>query len=137
MNFRFSDWHPAFNSFLYWLLTRIWFSPAIICLVQLVALASVFAYGMVKLERRGLPQWALLLLVAFFSLFPINGFYVNTIFKDVPFGIAMLLLFIYSIEIFESNGAWLKSNWNIFYLSLVLALVWLFRHNVCLPPLLL
>ena len=136
VTFRFDDWHPAFVSFSYWLLSRIWFSPAIVCIAQMLALAAVFAYGMTKLQRRGLPLWGLVLITLFFSLLPLHGFYVNTLFKDVPFAITILLLFIYTIEIIESNGAWLASYRNIFYLSVSLALIWLFRHNGLLTSLL-
>ncbi|MFD1872018.1 DUF6020 family protein [Hymenobacter bucti] len=127
--FKFDDWHPAFDSFAYWLLTRLWFSPAIICLFQMLVLASVFAYGMGQLEKRGLPKWALVSLTLFFSLFPLNGFYVNTLFKDVPFAIAVLLLALFTEEIVASRGAWLATARHAVGLAVVLALVWLIRHN--------
>lgn len=135
MTFQFDDWHPAFDSFTYWVLTRLWFSPAIICIAQILALAGVFAYGMLRLEKRGLPLWGLITLTIFFSLFPLNGFYVNTLFKDVPFGIVILLLFIYSIEIVASNGAWLLAKRHVVGLAIVLALIWLVRHNGLLTSL--
>ena len=127
--FRFDDWHPAFSSWLYWLLTRLWVSPAVICLTQLLALSVVFAFGMVKLEKRGLPRWALYLITLFFSLFPLNGFLTNTLFKDVPFSIAVLLLFLLTTEIFESNGRWLAKPGNILGLAITLAFITLIRHN--------
>jgi hypothetical protein len=133
--FYFEDWHPAFDSFAYWLLTRLWFSPAIICITQMLVLASVFAYGMVKLEKRGLPKWGLVSLTLFFSLFPINGFYVNTLFKDVPFAIAVLLLGLFTEEIVASQGAWLATTRHAVGLAVVLALIWLIRHNGLLTSL--
>jgi hypothetical protein len=133
--FHFDDWHPAFDSFAYWVLTRIWFSPAIICMTQMLVLASVFAYGMVKLEKRGLPKWGLVGLTLLFSLFPINGFYVNTLFKDVPFAIAVLLLGLFTEEIVASRGAWLATARHAVALAVVLALVWLIRHNGLLTSL--
>ena len=136
LTFSFNDWHPAIVSFSYWLLTRIWFSPAIICLAQIIALASAVAYSMTKLQERGAPRWLLVFLTLCISLFPINGFYVNTLFKDVPFAIAVFILSIYAVEIFESKGRWLQANWNIACLALVLACVWLIRHNGLLTSLL-
>jgi hypothetical protein len=133
--FHFDDWHPAFDSFAYWVLTRIWFSPAIICITQMLVLASVFAYGMVKLEKRGLPKWGLVGLTLFFSLFPVNGFYVNTLFKDVPFAIAVLLLGLFTEEIVASRGVWLATARHAVALAVVLALVWLIRHNGLLTSL--
>lgn len=133
--FRFDDWHPAFSSWLYWLLTRLWFSPAVICLTQMLALSVVFAFGMIKLEKRGLPSWALLLITLFFSLFPLNGFLTNTLFKDVPFSIAILLLFLLTTEIVESKGAWLAKPANILGLALTLAFITLIRHNGVLTAL--
>jgi hypothetical protein len=136
VTFCFNDWHPAIVSFCYWLLTRIWFSPAIICLAQLITLASAVAYGLTKLQQRGAPQWLLLALTAGISLFPLHGFYVNTLFKDVPFGIAVFVLSVYAVEIVESRGKWLQSNRNVFCLALALACVWLIRHNGLLTSLL-
>ncbi|WP_157530639.1 DUF6020 family protein [Hymenobacter norwichensis] len=136
LTFNFNDWHPAIVSFSYWLLTRIWFSPAIICLAQIMALASAVAYGMTKLQQRGAPQWLLILLTLFICFLPLNGFYVNTLFKDVPFAIAVFILSIHAMEIFESGGRWLQSNRNIFCLALSLACVWLIRHNGLLTSLL-
>jgi hypothetical protein len=71
----------------------------------------------------------------FFSLFPLNGFFVNTLFKDVPFGIAVLLLFAYTVEIVESKGDWLGVNRNVCYLTLTLAFIWLIRHSGALTSL--
>lgn len=135
VTFRFDDWHPAFDSFAYWLLTRLWFSPAIICLVQMLLLAGVFAYGMVQLEKRGLPKWGLVGLTLFFSLFPLNGFYANTLFKDVPFSIVVLLLALFTEEIVASGGGWLATTQHAVSLAVVLALIWLIRHNGLLTSL--
>ncbi len=129
IKFEFDDWHPAFLTILYWLLSRIWFSPAVVCLFQILALALVFAYGMIKLEKIGAPVWSLVLITLFFSLFPLNGFYVNTLFKDVPYGIAFLLIFIYSILILETKGQWLYPVRNLFLFALTLSFVLVIRHN--------
>jgi hypothetical protein len=118
-----------------WVLTRLWFSPAIICVTQMLVLASVFAYGMVRLEKRGLPKWGLISLTLLFSLFPLNGFYVNTLFKDVPFAIAVLLLGLFTEEIVASRGAWLATARHAVGLAVVLALIWLIRHNGLLTAL--
>ena len=129
VTFKFSDWHPASLSYLYWLLTCIWLSPAIICIVQMLGMALVFAYGMVQLEKKGLPARGLVLMVMFFSLFPLNGFFVNTLFKDIPFSIAYLLAFIYLLVIVESGGAWLEKIKNVIWFSLALSFIWVIRHN--------
>lgn len=129
ITFSFNDWHPAIVSFSYWLLTRIWFSPAIICFAQIVALATAVAYALTKLQQRGAPKWLLLALTLFISFFPLNGFYINTLFKDTPFGIAVFVLSVYAMEIVESKGSWLQSKQNIICLALALACVWLIRHN--------
>lgn len=135
IKFKFDDWHPALLSIIYWLLSRIWFTPAVVCLFQIVVLALVFAYGMIKLEKMGAPVWALVLITLFFSLFPLNGFYVNTLFKDVPYGIAFLLIFIYSILILETKGQWLCSLRNLFLFALTLSFVVVIRHNGILAAL--
>ncbi|PIQ19704.1 MAG: hypothetical protein COW65_19240 [Cytophagales bacterium CG18_big_fil_WC_8_21_14_2_50_42_9] len=126
---KYGDWHPASLSYLYWLLSRIWFSPAIVCITQMLGMAAVFAYGMVQLEKKGLPVWGSVLMVLFFSLFPLNGYYVNTLFKDIPFSIVYLLIFVYLLEIVDSGGTWLRKIKNIVGLGLALSFLWVIRHN--------
>jgi len=129
ITFKFGDWHPASLSYLYWLLSRIWFSPAIVCVVQMLGMALVFTYGMVQLEKKGLPVWGAVLMVLFYSLFPLNGFFVNTLFKDTPFSIAYLLIFLYLLAIMDSEGVWLEKMKNIIWFSLALGFLWVIRHN--------
>jgi hypothetical protein len=129
LTYEFNDWHPAILSYLYYLLSLVWRSPAVVCLAQMLGLAGVFSYGMVQFEKLELPGWALFLITAFFCLFPLNGFYVNTLFKDVPFGIAILLAFIYLMQIVETQGAWLKSGINLFLFAFTLSFIWVIRHN--------
>ena len=55
---RFSDWHPAFHTFVIWLTTRIWFSPAALAILQICALSLAIAWSLSVLRRIGLPSTA-------------------------------------------------------------------------------
>jgi len=131
--FQLEDWQPAFHALFNWLLTRIWFSPAVIGIFQILFLSSVFALGMVKLYGNNVPLPILIGATIFYSVLPINGAYVITLWKDIPYSISLLWLTVIMINIVKSNGKWLSSCKNMTVLMVVLSLIILFRHNGILP----
>ncbi len=125
----FDDSHPVAHTLLLWLLTRIWFSPAVIAVFQIIFLSLVTAYGIGVLSSIGLPRWAAWLLTAIFALSPINGSMVVTLWKDIPYSTALFLFSILTIRIVTSNGSWLEGKLSWLWLALSGLLVALFRHN--------
>ena len=125
----FNDSHPVAHTLLLWLLTRIWFSPAVIAVFQIVFLSLVTAYGIGVLGSIGLPRWAAWLLTAIFALSPINGSMVVTLWKDIPYSTALFLFSILTIRIVISNGSWLGDKLNWLWLALTGLMIALFRHN--------
>ncbi len=125
----YTDVAPAFHTMTNWLITRIWFSPAAVAWVQLIAMSLVVAWTLKRLRQWGLTRawaWAASVLVA---VMPAAGILSITLWKDIPYTIAFLILTLWVMEMIQSRGRWLERPATAFLLGLVLALVGLYRHN--------
>ena len=125
----FNGWHPAFHTFNIWLLTRIWASPAIVAMAQILATSLVIAWGIAELRRNGTSIWASWGTVSMFCLIPIYPQMMITLWKDVAYSVSMLALSILALKIVFSDGKWLNTKSAWVKLGIVSALVALYRHN--------
>jgi len=129
----YTDWHPVFHSFLIWLVTRLWYSPAAVVLAQGLTLSLLVGYMVIQLERLLAPYWIIFLIILFYALFPLFGFYTVTPMKDVAYSIAILWLTLIVLEIVATDGVVLRKNRFLFSLLLALLFVALCRHNGIVP----
>jgi len=129
LEFKFVDVHPVFHTLTNWLITRVWLSPAAIAFSQIIALAIVFGLTMRELELMHVPRWARITITLAFSLSPVNGFMSITLWKDVPFTIALLALWMLLLRIVCTNESALVSSRFLIALTVVLVAVSLYRHN--------
>ncbi len=125
----FVDHHPAFHTFLLWLLVHIYPSPAVIAIAQIIALAIVAGLWFAFFERLGISRWAIWPIALIFATVPINGTMVNTLWKDIPYGIAVLGLTLIVATIVVTNGRWIQSLPAQIVLGVTIALVMLIRHD--------
>ena len=133
MTFSFADTHPVFHTLCIWLITRVWLSPAAVALAQIFFLAIVVGFVLVQVEKAGVPRWACAGLAMIFALWPANGMYAVTLWKDVPYSTSMLWLTGLLIAVVRTEGWWLSERRNRTHLAVVLLLVLLFRHNGVFP----
>ena len=126
---QFNDAHPIFHTLIMWLLTRIWFSPAIIGVFQIGFLSLVVAWGISILDREGLPPWASWLLVVVFSLSPVNGNMVITLWKDLPYSISILFFSLLILKVVISKGVFFQSGISWILFGLTGFCIASFRHN--------
>jgi hypothetical protein len=124
----FVNSHPVFHTLLNWLITRVWLSPAAVALVQIMALAVVFGLVLCELRAWGVPRWARVATTAAFSLAPPNALMAITLWKDVPFSIALLGVFLWLLRALRTQGAAVTGRGTV-WLALLLALLLLLRHN--------
>ena len=125
----FNNWHPAFHSLIIAFLMRIWYTPAIVALVQMVLLALVAAWGLGTLQYYGVPKlvlWGISFLSAFS---PINNLQVITLWKDIPYAIAVLWMTILLLRIVLSRGAANQRPRDWIILGLTGFSVSIFRKN--------
>ena len=124
----FSDAHPVFHTLFIWLITRLWFTPAAVAIVQILSLSLTTAWGISLLDEQGLP-WAAWTLVALFALSPANGDMVIILWKDIPYSTSLFLLSLMILKIVFSQGKWLAKRSTWVWLALVSLCVASFRHN--------
>ncbi len=137
LSFQFDDIHPVLYTILLWALTRVWYSPASVAIFQIAFLSFSIAWGVKVLDENGLPRWASWLVVGLFALSPINGELVITLWKDIPYAAAFLLLSVLALKIVFSNGEWLNHKTTPIIISVVSLFVILMRHNGFPVPLIL
>jgi hypothetical protein len=119
-----------FHTLMMWLLTRLWFSPAVIALAQMVAMSGLIGWGLAGFARLGVPHVILWSVCGLFALSPVMGTMTITLWKDIPYGMSVLWLTLLILRIIVSHGEWLKSSrWNVVLLGVALICVALFRHN--------
>jgi hypothetical protein len=126
---QFSDVAPAFHTMTNWLIARIWLSPTAVAITQLLALSLAAAWALGRMRRHGMSRAAAVVTCLVFALLPATGILAITLWKDIPYSIAMLVLTIFVMEMIHSGGAWLAGRASWVLLGVVLALVALYRHN--------
>jgi hypothetical protein len=125
----FVDHHPAFHTFLIWLLTRIYLSPSVIAIAQIIALAFVAGLWFAFFESLGIRRWVIWLVALVFTVVPVNGTMVNTLWKDIPFSTAVLGLTLIISRVVFTKGTWIASISAQIILGITAALVMLLRHD--------
>jgi len=126
---QYENHHPVFHTLLLWVFTRIYFSPVAIAIAQIVLMAFTAGVWFAFFQELGIKKWVIWIAVFVFSVVPVNGTMVNTIWKDIPYGIAVLGLTYFLLRIIYSSGKWITS-WKIIILfGIVLSFVSLLRHD--------
>ncbi|SYX86456.1 DUF6020 family protein [Paenibacillus alvei] len=132
-SFDFNDAHPFYDTFIKYIITRIWYSPAMIVITQIIYFCCVWFYAMSTLCKIGVNKKVLVSISVLFSLIPINGLYLISVWKDVPYSISILLLSIILINVFHHGARWFDNNKNVTLIILTMILVLMFRHNGIIP----
>ncbi len=125
----FLDWHPAFHTMTLWLITRAWFSPASVIIVQILALSLLLGWGFYLVENQGSPRWVTWFGVALLVLNPAFGLIILNPWKDVAYSICVVALVLLIFKIVVSDGDWIHKPLAWISLGLVTALTALYRHN--------
>ncbi len=102
-----SEGPPLYRWVIYGLVT-IFHKPAVIGLFQIACLAFSFGWGLSLLNRRGLPWGICLAISSLFGIFPINLIYPITVWDDILYCTALLILTIIAYQIIASEFEWLN-----------------------------
>ena len=125
----FSDWQSAFHALLLAFLMRIWYSPAIVAILQILTLSVSVAWGLKAFRDGGVHPAVLWMISIAFALFPPNMILSITIWKDIPYAISLLLLTVMILKIVLSEGKWARQKINWIWLGAAAFLVAIFRQN--------
>ncbi|MFA6309280.1 MAG: DUF6020 family protein [Clostridia bacterium] len=135
VRFSFGDWHPVFHTFMEYLITRVWLSPAAIAIFQAGMFSFAIAAAMHQFDKMGLNRKLLLILTAIFTFNPVNGIFSITILKDTPFTASVVFLTVLLVKIFYTEGKWIRPVQNKVLLAVTLVCTAMFRHNGLAPAL--
>lgn len=125
-----TDWHPFFTTILLRLSYVLTKSPILYTIVQVAAMIFAIAYFAYILASNGLKKWISSCIIAGLVLMTVMVPNMVTIYKDNIYNIALFLLTLFTFQIIQTKGAWLKGHllaW-ILYLG-TLVVVMFSRHN--------
>ena len=125
----FNDWHPVAHTLLIWLLTRVWFSPAVLPVFQIAVVSLVAARALGLANQWGAGRWITWLASLAIALMPVNSTFVISLWKDVLYSAALLGLTLELFQVVFTSGRWLNRKRNLVLFTLTLLGVSLFRHN--------
>jgi hypothetical protein len=128
LRFDFSNTHPAFHTWLMWLVTRAWTTPGAVTLVQVIAMSVVLALLAKRLSEFGAVSWISGTIAIGLAALPAVAATTVTVWKDVPFTIAILWLFAELLGLGAHPERWTRAA-PALRIGLALALIWLLRHN--------
>jgi hypothetical protein len=123
------DAHPVFHTITNWAITRLWLSPTMVAVAQIIVLSVVTGLILTQLRKWGASRIMVWSTCFLFALSPANGILMNAIWKDIPYSIAVLILTYFTLRIVHDHGAWLNGRFAWVWLGLVTACVALYRHN--------
>jgi MFS family permease len=135
-SWHFSDGHPLLYLLLIWLVTRVWNSPAMFMIFQILCFSLLVAWGLGELRKRGLPAWAAWVTVLLFAISPVNGALSITMWKDVPYSLSVFALSLLIFVISMDPQRWLGKRFSWLILGIVAIFVGLLRFNgIIIAPL--
>ena len=123
-----NDTHPILYALIIRALTPIWHSPAIIVILQILALAGVCASFFAFIYKAGVPYKWLLPFVILTAIFPTNGIMVIVLWKDILFCTCLVWLTLVIAEI-VANKYLVNQQLTLICLAVSLVSVALLRHN--------
>lgn len=133
LNRDFFDEHPAFHTMSIWLVTRIAISTATAIAAQVIVSSLATGWSIAQLRQLGAPRWLAWLTTLAMATSPVNAPMVCTLWKDIPFSVAMLVFTVLILRVVASQGKWLDRVVNCVGLGCCAALVTLYRHNGIAP----
>ncbi len=126
------DWHPAIHTLTMLLITTVVDSYAAVIFVQFVLFGVGVSYLLTTLEVWGISKKILYTVLTLTVINQNNHIILTIALKDTALSLTLLFLATHMINIYLSDGEWLKRKSNIFGFSLLIAYATLVRHNALL-----
>lgn len=127
------DWHPTFYRMALRVILTVWDSTYAVILAQYFFWTFVIIEFMLYLRKKGVKDSVLMTAILFMGFNAGNYIYLNTIWKDIPYAISLLWMFIIIAKLSIDQEVF-KRKWFI-YLELIVALVgtFFYRKNGVVP----
>ena len=127
------NWHPLFYSLILRQIQKVWNSTYAVILAHYFFWIYVVLELLMYLRQKGMRESALILLAALFGFNAANVLHLNTIWKDIPYTLAMLWLLLITAKISIDYDKY-KRKWYIYLeLFVSLSLIGLLRKNGIVP----
>jgi len=127
--FEFSNFHPASHTITLWAVTRVWDNPAAVTLVQAIAMAGLLGVAARRLVRLGVHIALAVGAVWLAAILPMVGATTITIWKDVPYTLALLWAFTELLLMARDRATFWAGWWGPLRLGSALGLLMVYRHN--------
>ena len=127
--FEFLNFHPVTHTFSLWLVTRVWDEPGAVTLLQVLLLGGLLGYTARRLTQVGVPWWLAATAAFLTAAVPMVAATTITIWKDVPYSIAMLWAFAELLVLARSPRAFWSGRSGPVRLGIALGLLWVTRAN--------
>lgn len=124
-----SEWHPLLHTLLIRFVSYIYYSPISFLVLQTLCGSFVVGFCLAFLEKNGLSRNISRIILLVYLVYPINGFYMATLWKDIPFSIALLLFSFCIYQIDKLGRNFLKNKWFSLLFILAIFFTMEFRKN--------
>jgi hypothetical protein len=127
--FEFQNTHPITHTMSLWLVSLVWESPGAVALLQALLFSVLLAVIARRLVQLGIRMWMAVLAVWIIALLPMTGATVISVWKDIPFTLAMGWVFT-ELLLLAANRSRFWATWTApTRLGIGLGLMWAFRAN--------
>jgi hypothetical protein len=127
--FEFFNSHPITHTALLWAFSLVWESPGAVALAQVMVLAFLLTVVARRLVAIGIPTTAAVATVWVIVLLPMTTVTTITIWKDIPFALAMVWAFTELLLLATDRSRFLSSWFGPFRLGVALGFMWALRAN--------
>jgi hypothetical protein len=127
--FEFFNFHPILHTFSIWVATRVWDHPGAVTLLQVLILAGLLGLVAWRLTQVGVPWWLTVAAAWITAALPMVGATTVTIWKDIPYSLAMVWGFAELVALARNRDRFWSSLWGPLRLGTALGLIWAFRAN--------
>lgn len=121
------DWHPAFYCMVLRVIEEVWNSTYAVIAVQYFFWVYVMIELFMYLRKKGLSDKIIVFSALFCGLNAGNFVHLNTIWKDIPYTLSLLWVFIIVAKLVIDYDEY-KGKWYI-YLELIVALIGVFFYR--------
>jgi hypothetical protein len=127
--FDFNDWHPVIHTLFIWLASRVINHYAFVIFAQITTFSIGVGLLIAVLEKWGFSRKILLLTGGFIFLNPYTQNIMMFAWKDLALTICLTFISTMTIEIYMSNGLWLKKWRNLLFFIVLTGIASKIRHN--------
>lgn len=102
---------------------------ALYSVCQMVFMSGVFAFCILYMKKKNVPKVLIIFSFIYYAIHPMFSMYSVTMWKDIPFSIAITLYTISMVELATNTEKFLESKLRITFFIVSALLTMFFKHN--------